>query len=117
MVTSSIIFPLSTNIKSFQRWGDNDISKRIKQSLILYDKVMFETGTYKLEGKDAVLQGFTPWGEFNTKEQVLNEIQRVQINNEDMFITHRARILGVFLLMPTSTKSRKRIISLQIFVH
>ena len=62
METSSIIFPLSTNIKSFQRWGDNDISKRIKQSLILYDKVILETGTYKLEGKDAVLQGFTPLG-------------------------------------------------------
>jgi hypothetical protein len=98
MDTSSIVFPLSTNIKSFQRWGDNDISKRIKQSLILYDKVILETGTYKLEGKDAVLQGYTPWNAVNTKEQVLKEIQWAQTNDEDMFITHRARILGDFFV-------------------
>jgi hypothetical protein len=98
MQMSGIVFPLSTNIKSFQRCGDNDISKRIKQSLILYDKVILETGTYKLEGKDAVFQGYDPWGVVNTKEHVLNEIQRVETTSEDLYITHRTRIVGDFFV-------------------
>ena len=45
-VLSRILFPLRTNIKSLQRWGKNDISERIKQSIILYDEIIVETGTY-----------------------------------------------------------------------
>ena len=98
MEINRIIFPLSTNIKSFQPWGDNDISKRIKQSLILYDKIMLETGTYTCEGKNALIQGYAPWDASNTKESVLEKIQRVDNVKEDMYITHRARILGDFFV-------------------
>lgn len=81
----SIIFPLATNIKSLQRWGDNDISKRIKQSLILYDKVILETGTYNFQGSDGfVLQGYEPW-EKNSKEEILEKIERIE-NKEDGYI-------------------------------
>jgi hypothetical protein len=98
MQINGVIFPLSTNIKSFQPWGDNDISKRIKQSLILYDKIILETGTYTCDGKDALIQGYAPWGANNTKESVLEKIQRVDTVKEDMYITHRARILGDFFV-------------------
>jgi hypothetical protein len=97
MQMNCIVFPLSTNIKSFQPWGDNDISKRIKQSLILYDKIILETGTYTCEGKDALIQGYAPWDAVNTKESVLEQIRRAD-TNEDMYITHRARILGDFFV-------------------
>lgn len=95
---NGIVFPLSTNIKSFQPWGDNDISKRIKQSLILYDKIILETGTYRCGGKDFVSSGYSPWDPSNTKECVLAEIQHLKTVNEDMFITHRARVVGDFFV-------------------
>jgi hypothetical protein len=82
-----IIFPLATNIKSLQRWGDNDISKRIKQSLILYDKIIVETGTYNFEGADAfVLQGYAPWSDENSKEAVTGKIEQVENRQEDGYI-------------------------------
>jgi len=43
---SSILFPLRTNIRSLQRWGNNDISARTKHSIILYDEIIIETGTW-----------------------------------------------------------------------
>ncbi len=82
----SIVFPLATNIKSMQKWGDNDISKRLKQSLILYDKVIIETGTYKFQGgNDVVLQGYESWSR-NSQEVVINQSQQIE-NRKDGFIT------------------------------
>ena len=84
---ASIIFPLATNIKSLQRWGDNDISKRIKQSLILYDKIIIETGTYNFQGSDAaVLQGYDAWNEQNSKEFVMEKLQKIENRQEEGYI-------------------------------
>lgn len=83
---SSIIFPLATNIKSLQKWGDNDITKRIKQSLILYDKVIVETGTYNFQGAGSfVLQGFEPW-EKNSKGEILKKMEQIENRQEDRYI-------------------------------
>jgi len=43
-----------------QSWGDNDISKRIKQSFVLYDEVIFEAGTFRFSGAEGfVLEGLS----------------------------------------------------------
>jgi hypothetical protein len=83
----SIMFPLATNIKSLQRWGDNDISKRLKQSLILYDKIIIETGTYNFQGGKAVIQGYDPWDEKNSKEVVLEKLLKIENKQDDGYIT------------------------------
>jgi hypothetical protein len=76
---ASIVFPLATNIRSLQRWGANDISKRIKQSLILYDKVIIETGTYDFQGANGfVLQGYEPWSQENSKEIILGKLNHAE---------------------------------------
>lgn len=84
---ASIIFPLATNIKSLQRWGDNDISQRLKQSLILYDKIIIETGTYNFQGGDAfVLQGYDPWNEENSKEAIIEKLRKIENRQEDGYV-------------------------------
>jgi len=84
---SSVIFPLRTNIKSLQRWGDNDISKRIRQSFILYDEVIFEAGTFEFSGAEGfVLEGFVPWSEQNSKEAVLRDLEKIENTQEDRYI-------------------------------
>lgn len=86
LIMTSIIFPLATNIKSLQRWGDNDISRRIKQSLILYDEITLETGTYNFQGaNEFVLQGFETW-EKNSKEGIMEKLSQVENKTEDGFI-------------------------------
>lgn len=81
----SIVFPLATNIRSLQRWGDNDISKKIKQSLILYDKIIIETGTYDFQGADSfVLHGYEPW-EKNSKKEILEKMERIE-NKENGYV-------------------------------
>ncbi len=90
---SKILFPLSTNIKSLQRWGDYDISKRLKQSFILYDEVIIETGCYNFQGSEkCVLQGYDPWNEKNTKEAVIAKIENITNSQEDRYITHSRRL-------------------------
>jgi len=86
---SSILFPLRTNIKSLQRWGDTyDISGRIKQSMILYDEVVVETGTFKYSGTDRfAFHEFKPWGEENTRGDVFKEIERIEKGAEESYIT------------------------------
>jgi hypothetical protein len=83
----SIIFPLATNIKSLQRWGDNDMSKRLKQSLILYDKIIIEIGTYNFQGGDFVLQNYDSWHEKNSKEAVMEKLLRIENSQDDRYIT------------------------------
>ena len=87
---SSILFPLRTNIKSLQRWGDNyDISGRIKQSIILYDTVIVETGTFTYSGSErAVLHGFEQWSEENTREAVLKKSKEIEERQEESYITY-----------------------------
>lgn len=86
---SSILFPLRTNINSLQRWGDSyDISGRIKQSMILYHKVIFETGTFRYSGSERfVFHEYKPWSEENTLEKVLKEIERVEKRSEEAYFT------------------------------
>jgi len=81
----SIIFPLATNTKSLQRWGDNDISKRIKQSLILYDKIIIETGTFSFQGGNCVVQGYEPW-DADSKESILGRMEQIE-KREHGYIT------------------------------
>ncbi len=85
---SSIIFPLRTNIKSLQRWGDNDISKRIKQSFILYDEIILETGTYNFQGadNDFVFENFDQWSPQNSKEGVVGISEEIENRQEDAYI-------------------------------
>jgi hypothetical protein len=85
---SRVIFPLRTNIKSLQRWGDNDISKKIKQSFILYDEVIFEAGTFRFSGAERfVLEGYVPWSEENSKEAVLRDLEKIENRQEAGYIT------------------------------
>ncbi len=85
---SKILFPLRTNIKSLQRWGDNDISRRIKQSLVLYDEAIIETGTYDFQGNDAfVFQNYTPWdNEKNSEVVITKRIQEIENKQKDSYI-------------------------------
>lgn len=84
---SSVIFPLRTNIKSLQSWGDNDISKRIKQSFVLYDEVIFEAGTFRFSGAEGfVLEGFVPWRKQNSKDVVLRDLENIENRQEDGYI-------------------------------
>jgi hypothetical protein len=84
---ASIIFPLRTNIHSLQKWGKNDISRRIKQSIILYDEIVVEAGTYDFQGSDTfVLENFRPWNEQNTKEKAFESLERIRIAPEEGFI-------------------------------
>jgi hypothetical protein len=82
----SIIFPLATNIKSLQRWGDNDMSKRLKQSLILYDKIIIEIGTYNFQGGDFVLENYDSWDEKNSKEVIMEKLQRIENSQDNRYI-------------------------------
>jgi len=76
---STIIFPLRTNIKSLQRWGDNDISKRIRQSFILYDEIILEAGTFRFSMAEGfVLEGLVPWSEQNPKDAVLKDLENIE---------------------------------------
>jgi len=86
---SSILFPLRTNIKSLQRWGPNyDISARIKQSMILYDEVILETGTYLYSKSDRfVLHDFDQWNEENTKGNVLKRMEEIEKKQGESYIT------------------------------
>ena len=85
---SSVIFPLRTNIKSLQKWGDNDITRRIKQSAILYDNVIFEAGTYRFSAAEKfVKQGFEPWSEKNSKDSILVELKKIENREEKGYIT------------------------------
>jgi len=86
---SRILFPLRTNIKSFQRWGDTyDISGRIKQSMILYDEVIVETGTFQYSGSDRfAFHSFEQWGEENTREAVLKKLEEIEKRPEEGYIT------------------------------
>jgi hypothetical protein len=85
---SSIFFPLRTNIRSLQKWGENDISNRIKQSFVLYDEIIMETGTYNFQGTDRfVLENVDPWSETNNKENVLERLEKIENTQEEQFIT------------------------------
>ncbi len=86
---STILFPLRTNINSLQKWGDAyDISARIKQSMILYDEVILEAGTFRYSGSDRfVLSGYEPWSKSNTKDDVLRKMKEVEMRSEEGFIT------------------------------
>lgn len=86
---SSILFPLRTNIKSLQRWGSNyDISGRIKQSIILYDEVILETGTFKFTESDRfVLHSFDQWSERNTREDVFKELEKIEMRPKKGYMT------------------------------
>jgi len=88
-MSSSILIPLRANIKSFQKWGDTyDISGRIKQSMVLYDEVIVETGTFKYSGSDRfAFQEFKQWDRDNTKEDVLREIERIEKEPDKTYIT------------------------------
>lgn len=88
-MSSSILFPLRSNINSLQRWGDNyDISGRIKQSMILYDEVVVETGTFKYSGSDRfVLRTFEQWSEGNTREDVLKKLEEIEKRPKEGYIT------------------------------
>jgi hypothetical protein len=71
-----------------QRWGKNDISKRIKQSIILYDEIIIETGTYRYSGAERfVLDSFDPWSEQNSKEGVLKQLEEIEKRTEESYIT------------------------------
>lgn len=71
-----------------QRWGKNDISKRIKQSIILYDEIIIETGTYRYSGAERfVLDSFDPWSEQNSKEGVLKQLEEIEKGTEERYIT------------------------------
>lgn len=85
---SRVIFPLRTNIQSLQRWGKNDISERIKQSIILYDEIIIETGTYRYSGAERfVLDGHIPWSEQNSKEDILKELEKIEKRTGEGYIT------------------------------
>lgn len=86
---SSILFPLRTNINSLQRWGDAyDISGRIKQSMILYQDVIVETGTFRYSGSDRfAFHESMPWSEENTLENVLKDIERIEKRSENGYFT------------------------------
>jgi len=87
---SSIIFPLRTNIKSFQKWGDNfDISRRIKQSIIIFDEIILEAGTFKSTfSEEIAFEGFEPWSKSNTRESALKEIEKIENRPDESYITH-----------------------------
>jgi hypothetical protein len=72
-----------------QKWGDAyDISARIKQSMILYDEVILEAGTFRYSGSDRfVLSGYEPWSKSNTKDDVLRKMKEVEMRSEEGFIT------------------------------
>lgn len=85
---SRVIFPLRTNIQSLQRWGKNDISERIKQSIILYDEIIIETGTYRYSGAERfVLDSYIPWSEQNSKEDVLKKLEKIEKRTDEGYIT------------------------------
>lgn len=86
---SSIFFPLRTNIKSFQKWGDNfDVSKKVKQSIILFDEIILEAGTFNSTISDEIaIEGFEPWSESNTRESALKQIEKIEKRPDPDFIT------------------------------
>jgi hypothetical protein len=71
-----------------QRWGKNDISERIKQSIILYDEIIIETGTYRYSGAERfVLDSYIPWSEQNSKEDVLKKLEKIEKRTDEGYIT------------------------------
>ncbi len=88
---SRIVFPLRTNIKSFQRWGDHfDISRRIKQSIILFDDIILEAGTFCATLSDEIaLERFVPWSESNTMESALKEFDKIENRPDEDYIKLR----------------------------
>ena len=55
--------------------------------MILYDEVIVETGTYDFQGAEEFpLEGFQPWGELNTKEEVLGKIEKIENDQEQKCI-------------------------------
>jgi hypothetical protein len=60
MEPSTIFFPLRTNVNYFQSKQEYmDLQSRVKQSLILYDKVVFQAGEYQcIVGPEGIIQNF-----------------------------------------------------------
>jgi hypothetical protein len=79
---------LRTNIKSLQRWGNNyDISGRIKESIVLYDQIFLEAGTFTCTYSEMALEHFTPWNEENTKDNILKELEKAERMPDEGYIT------------------------------
>jgi hypothetical protein len=56
--------------------------------MILYDEVIVETGTFRYSATDGfALQGSEPWSIENTKEKVLKDMEKIETQDEDAYIT------------------------------